>query len=121
MEDGVTVGVSLQRPGKIMFHWQFECTNAFVMIVFVVFRKTGESIRDLWHKADGDAVKKDPTKIRLPRGERILKYNSHRFAENNFDRVAKKVRQGRTLKDFDDSEHLAKLTKESADEIGVAA
>ena len=45
----------------------------------------------MWHKADWDAVKKDPTKIQFPREDWILKHDSHQFAEDNFDRVAEKL------------------------------
>jgi hypothetical protein len=73
----------------------------------------------MWHKADWDAVKKDPTKVQIPREEWILKFDCAKYAEENFEKAAEEVRQGRTLKDFDDAEHLKKMTKESVDEMGV--
>jgi hypothetical protein len=50
-----------------------------------------------------------------------LKFDCAKYAEENFDKIAEEVKEGRTLKDFDDPEHLKKMTKESVNEIGVAA
>jgi hypothetical protein len=83
-------------------------------------QKLGEATRDRWHKADWDAVKKDPRLVQLPNPDYVLKFDCHKFAEDNFEKVAEEVRQGRTLKDFDDNEHLQKMTRDSVDEIGVA-
>jgi hypothetical protein len=83
-------------------------------------QKTGEYTRDRWHKADWDAVKKDPSLVQLPNPDYILKFDVYGYAEDNFDRVAEEIRQGRTLKDFDDAEHLQKMTKASVDEIAIA-
>lgn len=83
-------------------------------------QKTGEATRDMWHKADWDAVMKDPTLVQLPYPDYILKFDCSKFAEENFERIAKEVRQGRTLKDFDDAEHIQRVTSASVDEVAVA-
>jgi hypothetical protein len=77
-------------------------------------QKTGEATRDMWHKADWDAVKMDPTLVQLPYPDYILKFDCYKFAEENFEKIADEIRQGRTLKDFDDPEHLQKMTEASA-------
>jgi hypothetical protein len=81
----------------------------------------GESTRDQWHKADWDAVMKDPTLVQLPHPDYVLKFNAHQFVEENYGKVAEEVKQGRTLRDFEDGEHLKKMTKNSVDEVQVAA
>jgi len=121
MEDGVTLGVCLRKAGKNNVPLAVRVYERIRYDRVRRVQKTGESTRDMWHKADWDAVKKNPDLIKLPREDWILKHDSRQFAEDNFDRVAEEVRQGRTLKDFDDSEHLKKLTKESVQETGVAA
>ena len=50
-----------------------------------------------------------------------MKFDCARYAEENFEKIAEEVKEGRTLKDFDDPEHLKKMTKASVDELGVAA
>jgi hypothetical protein len=80
----------------------------------------GESTRDKWHKADWDAVMKDTTLVELPHPDYILKFDPYKFVDENFDRVLEEVRQGRTLSDFDDEEHLKKMTKNSIDEVQMA-
>jgi hypothetical protein len=121
MEDGVTLGVCLRRAGKDNVPLAVRVYERIRYDRVRRVQKTGESTRDMWHKADWDEVKKDPSKVQLPREDWILKHDSRQFAEDNFDRVAEEIKQGRTLKDFDDPEHLKKMTKASVDETGVAA
>lgn len=80
-------------------------------------QKLGEQTRDQWHKADWDAVAKDPRLVQLPNPEYVLAFDVYKFAEENYERVAEEVRQGRTLADFDDEEHLKKMTIKSVDEV----
>jgi hypothetical protein len=56
----------------------------------------------------------------LPNPDYILKFDVYGYAEDNFDRVAQEIRQGRTLKDFDDVEHLQKMTEASVEENPIA-
>jgi hypothetical protein len=121
MEDGVTLSVCLRKAGKDNVPLAVRVYERIRYDRVRKVQKTGESTRDRWHKADWDAVKKDPSKVHIPREDWILKHDSAKYAEDNFDRVAEEIKQGKTLKDLDSSEHLQKMTKESVDEIGVAA
>lgn len=121
MEDGVTLGVCLRKAGKQNIPPAIKVYERIRYDRVCRVQKTGESTRDMWHKADWDAVKKDPTQVQLPREDWILKFDSRKFAEENWERVAEEVRRGRTLKDCDDEEHSERMTRESVDEIGVAA
>lgn len=121
MEDGVTLGVCLRKAGKDNIPLAVRVYERIRYDRVRRVQKTGESNRDMWHKADWDAVKKDPSKVQLPREAWILQHDCRQFAEDNFDRVAEEIRQGRTLKDFEDPEHLKKMTVESVKETGVAA
>ena len=80
----------------------------------------GENTRDRWHKADWDTVIKDPSLVYLPHPDYILKFDPYKFFEDNYEKVVEEVRQGRTLKDFDDEEHLKKMTENSIHEVQVA-
>ena len=51
---------------------------------------TGESTRDMWHKADWDKVKADPKSVHLPREDWIFKHDARKYAEENFDTVARR-------------------------------
>jgi hypothetical protein len=59
-------------------------------------QKIGEATRDMRHKADWDPVKMDPTSVELPYRDYILKFDCYKFAEENFERIADEIRQGRT-------------------------
>ncbi len=45
----------------------------------------------MWHKADWDAVEKDPTLIQMPREDWIFMHDAEEHAEELFDNVAKQV------------------------------
>lgn len=122
MEDGVTLSVCLRKAGKDNVPLAVRVYERIRYDRVRKVQKTGETTRDMWHKVtDWDAVKKDPTKVQLPREDWILKHDCKQFAEDNFERVAEEIKQGRTLKDFDDVEHLTKLSQESAKEVSVSS
>jgi hypothetical protein len=74
-------------------------------------QKTGETTRDRWHKADWDAVKEDPSLVQLPHPPFLLRFDCRQFADEQFDIAAEEIKQGRTLRDFDDPEYF--LEKEA--------
>lgn len=53
-------------------------------------QKTGETTRDMWHKADWDKVKENPKSIHLPREDWILGHDAEKHANEVFDEVVKK-------------------------------
>jgi len=74
-------------------------------------QKMGEEIRDSWHKADWDEVFKNPKLVFLPHPTYVLYFDVYKFTAENFDKVAEEIRQGRTLEDFDDPEHIKKVSE----------
>lgn len=54
-------------------------------------QKTGETTRDLWHKADWDKVAQNPESIQMPREDWIFKHDAERHAEDVFDEVFQSV------------------------------
>lgn len=121
MEDGVTLAICLRKAGKGNVPLAVRTYERIRYDRVRKVQKTGETTRDRWHKADWDAVKKDPSTVHIPREDWILKFDVEKFAEENYEKVAQEVLQGRTLRDFDDKDHLSKMTKESVNETGVAA
>ena len=79
----------------------------------------GESPHDMRNKAEWVEMKKDPRKVQFP-GEEILKHDSHKFAEDKFDRVGKRLDRRGTLREFDDPEYM-KRSKTPVDQTGVVA
>jgi len=53
-------------------------------------QKTGETTRDMWHKADWDKVKEDPDSIHLPREDWIFQFDAEKNANELFDEVVKR-------------------------------
>lgn len=52
-------------------------------------QKTGETTRDLWHKADWDEVKKNPKLIQMPREDWILGHDAEKHVLEVFPEVFK--------------------------------
>jgi hypothetical protein len=57
-------------------------------------QKTGETTRDMWHKADWDKVKEDPSAVHFPRQDWIFEFDAEKHAEEVYDEV---VRKGKEL------------------------
>ncbi|KAK8092972.1 Salicylate hydroxylase [Apiospora kogelbergensis] len=55
-------------------------------------QKTGTQTRDIWHKADFAAARKDPESLRLRREGWLLNFDAERYAEAWYDRTADAVR-----------------------------
>src|SRR5437764_421168 len=109
MEDGVTIAHCLRRAGKANvkeglqvyerirypeFHLYGEknADDRYERVAKV--QKMGESTRDQWHKADWDAVMKDPTLVQLPHPDYVLKFDTHKYLVDN---NAKGARESTTV------------------------
>jgi len=90
MEDGVTIAICLREAGKQNIP---AAVRAFQDIRYDRVRKvqkTGETTRDLWHKADWDKVKENPESIQMPREDWILGHDSEVHAEEVVGETLKK-------------------------------
>lgn len=58
-------------------------------------QKTGETTRDIWHKADWDKVAQNPESIQMPREDWIFKHDAEKHAEDIFDEVFQSVARGK--------------------------
>ncbi|KAI0383292.1 putative monooxygenase [Hypomontagnella monticulosa] len=94
MEDGVTIAVCLRECGsrdKVQ-----EAVAAFEAIRYDRVKsaqKTGEQTRDIWHKADFTAAKKNPESMRLRREAWILGFDAEKYAEDNYARTVEVLRR----------------------------
>ena len=117
MEDGVTLAVCLRKAAeeasastaayndsndeepskkKVLGDRIREAVAAFEAIRYERVRsaqKTGEQTRDIWHKADLDAARRDPPSLRLRREAWLLDFDAERYAEENYDRTVEVLRQ----------------------------
>jgi hypothetical protein len=99
MEDGVVLAVCLKRGGKgnvpasvrayqdiryVQSDFKFLRSDATRYERVRAVQKTGETTRDMWHKADWDQVAKDPESIQLPREDWIFRFDAEKNAEERF-------------------------------------
>jgi len=89
LEDGVTLAVTLKRAGKGNVPTAVRAYQAIRYDRVKAVQKTGETTRDMWHKADWDKVKKDPKSIELPREDWIFLHDAQKHAEEVYSEVAK--------------------------------
>ncbi|KAI0022615.1 FAD/NAD(P)-binding domain-containing protein [Xylariomycetidae sp. FL0641] len=92
LEDGVSVAVCLRRAGgktnvpvAVRAHQKIRYDRVRAV------QKTGESTRDMWHKADWDKVRENPESIQFPREDWIFKFDAEKHAEAVYDDVVKEL------------------------------
>ncbi|CRG90486.1 hypothetical protein PISL3812_07530 [Talaromyces islandicus] len=91
MEDGVVIAVCLKRaqskdriPAAVRVYQDIRYERVRLV------QKTGETTRDMWHKADWAKVKEDPDSIHLPREDWIFQFDAEKNANEVFDEVVQK-------------------------------
>jgi len=53
----------------------------------------------MWHKADWDKVKEDPSSIHFPRQDWIFEFDAEKHAEEVFDEVVQNRKQAKVSND----------------------
>ena len=89
LEDGVTLAITLRRAGKGDVATAVRAYQAIRYDRVKAVQKTGETTRDMWHKADWEKVKKDPKLVEFPREDRIFLHDAQKHAEEVYDEVVK--------------------------------
>ena len=95
LEDGVTIAVCLKRAGKeniptaLMAHEKIRYDRVRET------QKTGETTRDMWHKADWSKVKENPDSVKFPRLAWIFDFDAEKHAEEVFDEVVAELTSAR--------------------------
>lgn len=91
LEDGVTLAVTLKRAGKDNIPAGVRAYQEIRYDRVKAVQKTGETTRDMWHKADWDKVKEDPKTIEFPREDWIFLHDAQKHAEAAYDDVVKQL------------------------------
>lgn len=87
MEDGVTLAVCLDLAGKGKVQ---EAMRVYEVIRYKRVHEvqaTGVSTRESWHKADWDAIWKNPESLHLKREEWILNFDAENHAYASYEAV----------------------------------
>lgn len=87
MEDGVVVAACLDKSGKDQV---VEAMQVYEKIRYERVHKiqaTGVTTRNKWHKADWDAIWKEPTLLHLKREPWILGFDAEENAYSEYDKV----------------------------------
>lgn len=100
MEDGATIAVCLRKAAAAAAADKGagirEAIAAFEALRYERVRsaqKTGEQTRDIWHKADLVAARRDPPSLRLRREAWLLNFDAETYAEANYDRTVEVLRR----------------------------
>lgn len=91
LEDGVTIAVLLRKAGKGNVRGALRAYQDVRYERVKEVQKTGETTRDMWHKADWAEVKKNPESIAFPREGWIFDFDAEKHAEEVGDEVIAKV------------------------------
>ncbi|KAI0521877.1 putative monooxygenase [Xylaria bambusicola] len=103
MEDGATIAVCLSRAQQYQKTYGNAKNSDGVQEAIATFeairyervrsaQKTGEQTRDIWHKADFAAAKKDPQSLRLRREAWLLDFDAEMYAEMHYEETAAMLR-----------------------------
>ncbi|KAK7974425.1 hypothetical protein PG989_016273 [Apiospora arundinis] len=109
MEDGATIAVCLRRAceraaaksnggdtADVRARAVKEAVATFEALRYERVKsaqKTGTQTRDIWHKADFVAARKNPESLRLRREGWLLNFDAERYAEEWYDRTADVVHE----------------------------
>lgn len=91
LEDGVTLAVVLRKAGKANIRGALRAYQDIRYDRVRNVQKTGETTRDMWHKADWEKVKQNPESIQFPREAWIFGFDALKHAEEVGDEVLAKV------------------------------
>lgn len=98
MEDGATVAVCLRRAAEAAGGGSAGVPDAVAAFEALRYervksaQKTGEQTRDIWHKADIPAAKRDPKSMRLRREAWLLNFDAEAYADQWYDRTVETIR-----------------------------
>ncbi|KAK6064226.1 hypothetical protein SCUP515_11901 [Seiridium cupressi] len=87
MEDAVTIAMCLKKAGKDRVGRALQAYQDIRYERVKAVQKTGESTREMWHKADWTKVKENPDSIKLPREDWILQFDAQEHAAEVLDGI----------------------------------
>ncbi|KAK4151055.1 hypothetical protein C8A00DRAFT_45680 [Chaetomidium leptoderma] len=95
MEDGVVLAACLDRAGKGKVQEGLRVWERIRYERVHKIQQTGVSTREQWHKADWDAIWKDPESMHLKREAWILNFDAEADAYASYDAVRDTLGKGR--------------------------
>ncbi|KAK4192361.1 6-hydroxynicotinate 3-monooxygenase [Podospora australis] len=87
MEDGVVLAACLEKAGKGNVQEAVKVWERMRYMRVHKIQQTGITTREQWHKADWDAIWKDPQSLHLQREAWILNFDSEADAYASYDAV----------------------------------
>jgi 2-polyprenyl-6-methoxyphenol hydroxylase-like FAD-dependent oxidoreductase len=91
MEDGVVLAACLDKAGKDRVQEALRVWERIRYERVHKIQQTGVSTREQWHKADWDAIWKDPESLHLKREAWILNFDAEADAYASYDAVREKL------------------------------
>ena len=85
MEDGVAMAICLEKCGKDRVPLAIKAYEAIRYDRVHKAQRTGVTTREQWHKADWDAIRKDPTSLHLKRDPWLLDFDQEPFTYSVID------------------------------------
>lgn len=91
MEDGVVLAACLDKAGKGKVQDALRVWERIRYERVHKIQQTGVTTREQWHKADWDAIWKDPESLHLQREAWILDFDAEADAYASYDAVKEKL------------------------------
>ncbi|KIW16557.1 hypothetical protein PV08_03745 [Exophiala spinifera] len=110
IEDGVTIAVCLEKAGRDSVVEALRTYEAIRYERVHRIQMTGVTTREQWHKADWDAIRKNPESLHIKREAWMLNFDCEAHAYDVYDATAAKLQQATSVsatedvKDFSDFE-----------------
>ncbi|RDW56397.1 hypothetical protein BP5796_13219 [Coleophoma crateriformis] len=103
MEDGVTIAVCLEKSGKDNVAQALRAHEAIRYDRVHRAQMTGVTTREQWHKADWDAIWKDPKSLHFKREAWLLDFDPEMHAYEVFDATFAKLNQASAVEKKQDA------------------
>ncbi|KAK4229257.1 hypothetical protein QBC38DRAFT_508382 [Podospora fimiseda] len=97
MEDGVVMAACLDIAGKDKVQEAVKVWERIRYERVHAIQKTGVQTREQWHKADWDAIWKNPDSLHLKREAWILDFDAEKVAYQRYQEVRKELESGEKL------------------------
>jgi 2-polyprenyl-6-methoxyphenol hydroxylase-like FAD-dependent oxidoreductase len=93
MEDGVALAICLEKSGKDKVPQAIRAYEAIRYERVHAAQRTGVTTREQWHKADWEAIRKNPKSLHLKRDAWLLDFDQEEHTYAVFDETVAKLDQ----------------------------
>ena len=98
MEDGVALAICLEKSGKNKVQQAVRAYEAIRYERVHAAQRTGVTTREQWHKADWDAIRKNPNSLHLRREAWLLDFDQEAHTYEVFDEAVAKLNKKEKVK-----------------------